>query len=53
MGEENFLVPMSEEELHAYQDELVRQGLEDMRDGRVVAHEEVLRKLRASGRCAC
>jgi predicted transcriptional regulator len=31
--------------LHAYQDALVRKGLEDMRRGRVVSHEEVVRRL--------
>ena len=28
-------------ELHAYQDALVRKGMEEMRKGRVVSHEEV------------
>lgn len=28
-------------ELHAYQDALVRKGLEEMRKGRVVSHKEV------------
>ena len=32
-------------DLHAYQDALVRKGLEDMRSGRVVSHEEVVRKI--------
>jgi predicted transcriptional regulator len=33
-------------ELHAYQDALVRKGLEEMQKGRVVSHEEVARRLR-------
>ena len=37
-------------ELHAYQDALVRKGLEDMRKGRVVSHEEVVRRLKRNGR---
>lgn len=38
------------EKLHAHQDELVQQGLEDMKRGRVVSHEEVLRRIRQTGR---
>jgi predicted transcriptional regulator len=37
-------------ELHAYQDALVRQGLEDMRKGRVVIHEQVVKQLKRTGR---
>ena len=37
-------------DMHAYQDELVRKGLEDMRKGRVVSHEEVVRRLKSAGR---
>ena len=37
-------------ELHAYQDALVCAGLEEMRKGRVVGHEEVLRRLKKTGR---
>jgi predicted transcriptional regulator len=37
-------------ELHAYQDALVRNGLEEMRKGRVVNHEEVVRRLKRTGR---
>ena len=37
-------------ELHAYQDALVRQGLEEMRKGRVVSHEEVVKRLKRTGR---
>ena len=33
-------------ELHAYQDELVRQGMEEMRKGRVVSHVDVVKRLR-------
>ncbi len=32
-------------ELHAYQDALVRKGLQDMRKGRVVSHDEVVKRL--------
>src|ERR671931_1117291 len=39
-------------ELHAYQDALVRRGLEDMRKGRVVSHEEVLTRLKNRGKRA-
>jgi predicted transcriptional regulator len=37
-------------DLHAYQDALVRKGLEDMRKGRLVSHQEVVRRLKKSGR---
>jgi predicted transcriptional regulator len=37
-------------ELHAYQDALVRKGLEEMRKGRVVSHNEVVKRLKRSGR---
>jgi predicted transcriptional regulator len=33
-------------ELHTYQDALVREGLEEMRKGRVVSHEEVVKRLK-------
>lgn len=33
-------------ELHAYQDALVRKGLDDMRKGRVVSHEEVVKRVK-------
>ncbi len=33
-------------ELHAYQDELVRKGLEDVRAGRVVSNEDVVKRLK-------
>ena len=36
-------------EMHAYQDALVRKGLEDMRKGRVVSHEVVVKRLRSAG----
>ncbi len=39
-------------ELHAYQDALVRQGLTDMRKGRVVSHEEVVKRLKKTGRAS-
>jgi predicted transcriptional regulator len=37
-------------ELHAYQDALVRKGLEELRAGRLVSHEEVLKGLKRTGR---
>jgi len=37
-------------ELHAYQDTLVRKGLEEMRKGRVVNHAEVVKRLKRTGR---
>jgi predicted transcriptional regulator len=37
-------------ELHAYQDALVRKGLEEKRKGRVVSHEEVVKGLKRAGR---
>jgi predicted transcriptional regulator len=37
-------------ELHSYQDALVRKGLEEMRKGRVVSHEEVVKRLKRAGR---
>jgi len=37
-------------EMHAYQDALVRKGLEEMRKGRVVSHEEVVKRLKRPGR---
>jgi predicted transcriptional regulator len=37
-------------QLHAYQDALVRKGLEDMRKGRLVSHEQVVRLLKRTGR---
>ena len=37
-------------ELHAYQDALVRKGLEEMQKGRVISHEEVAKRLQRTGR---
>ncbi|MBZ5574100.1 MAG: ribbon-helix-helix protein, CopG family [Acidobacteriia bacterium] len=37
-------------EMHAYQDALVRKGLEEMRKGRVVSHDEVVERLKSTGR---
>jgi len=37
-------------QLHAYQDALVRKGLEDMQKGRVVSHEQVVSRLKKTGR---
>jgi predicted transcriptional regulator len=39
-------------EMHAYQDALVRKGLDDMRKGHVVSHEEVVRRLKSTGRAS-
>ena len=39
-------------ELHAYQDALVRQGLAEMRKGRVVSHEEVVKRVKKTGRAS-
>jgi len=39
-------------ELHAYQDALVRQGLAEMRQGRVVSHEDVVKRLKKTGRAS-
>lgn len=39
-------------EMHAYQDALVRKGLEDMRRGRVVSHEDVVKRLKSTGRAS-
>ena len=37
-------------ELHAYQDALVRNGLEEMKKGRVVSQEDVVKRLKRSRR---
>lgn len=37
-------------ELHAYQEALVRKGLEEMRKGRVVSHEDIVKRLKRTGR---
>ena len=37
-------------DLHAYQDALVRKGIEEMRKGRVVSHEEIVKRLKRTGR---
>ena len=39
-------------ELHAYQDALVRKGLEEMRKGHVVSHDEVIKRLKKTGRAS-
>ncbi len=39
-------------ELHAYHDALVRKGQEEMRKGRVVRHDEVVRRLKKTGRAS-
>lgn len=39
-------------ELHAYQDALVRKGQEEMRKGRVVSHNELVKRLRKTGRAS-
>ena len=33
-------------DIHAYQDALVRKGLDEMREGRVVSHAEVVKRLK-------
>ncbi len=37
-------------DLHAYQDALVRKGIEKMRKGRVVSHAEIVKRLKGAGR---
>lgn len=37
-------------ELHAYQDALVRRGMDDMRKGRVLSHELVVKRRKRAGR---
>lgn len=39
-------------ELHAYQDSLVRQGMEQLRQGRLVGHAEVVKRLKKKTRRA-
>jgi predicted transcriptional regulator len=39
-------------ELHAYQDALVQQGLDEMRAGKLVSHEEVVKRLKKTGRAS-
>jgi len=39
-------------EMHAYQDALVRKGLEDAQKGRIVSHEEVVKRLKRTGRAS-
>ncbi len=39
-------------DLHAYQDALVQNGLEEMRRGRVVSHAEVVKRLKKTGRAS-
>jgi predicted transcriptional regulator len=39
-------------ELQAYQDALVRRGMEEVRQGRVVSHDEVLRRIKKTGRAS-
>ena len=37
-------------ELHAYQDALVRRGMDEMKKGRVVSHDDVVKRLQKTGR---
>ena len=37
-------------EPHAYQDALVQKGLEEMQKGRMVSHDEVVKRLKKTGR---
>ena len=39
-------------ELHAYQDALVRKGMEEMRKGRVVGQDELVKRLQKTGRAS-
>ncbi|HEY1463358.1 MAG TPA: ribbon-helix-helix domain-containing protein [Terriglobales bacterium] len=39
-------------ELHAYQDILVRKGLQQMREGQFTGHEEVVRRIKKTGRAS-
>jgi predicted transcriptional regulator len=39
-------------ELHAYHDALVRKGLEEMRKGGVLSHDEVVNRLKKTGRAS-
>ncbi|MGO9433787.1 MAG: CopG family ribbon-helix-helix protein [Terracidiphilus sp.] len=39
-------------ELHAYQDSLVREGQKETRQGRVRSHNEVVKRLRTTGRAS-
>ena len=39
-------------ELHSYQEGLVRKGLDEMRKGRVVSHEQVVKRLTKTGRAS-
>lgn len=39
-------------ELHAYQEGLVRKGLEEMRNGLVVSHEQVVKRIKKTGRAS-
>lgn len=39
-------------ELHAYQEALVRQGQAELRKGRVIDHEEVVSRLKKTGRAS-
>jgi predicted transcriptional regulator len=39
-------------ELHAYQDALVRKGMEEMKKGRVVSHEDVVKRLKRTRRAS-
>ncbi len=38
------------DDVRAYQDTLVRKGLEEIRLGKVVSHDEVVRRMKLSGR---
>jgi predicted transcriptional regulator len=39
-------------EMHAYQDALVRKGLEEMRKGQVISHDEVVKRLKRTKRAS-
>ena len=40
-------------ELHVYHDALVRNGMEQLQNRKVISHEEVVRRLKRTGRAAC
>jgi len=39
-------------ELHAYQNRLVRNGLQQMSEGRLIDHEGIVRRIRKTGRAS-
>jgi predicted transcriptional regulator len=39
-------------ELHVYQDKVVRSGIQQMREGRLTSHEEVMRRIKKTARAS-